>query len=99
PDFFDVKQFPLISFKSTSVKAGAAPGSYEGAGDLTMHGQTRPITFTLTGGKAAEFPRGGRRTRFSTELGLQRARFGNEKFKGALGDAVRVAVAFEGRRK
>src|SRR5258708_120777 len=48
-DFFNVKQFPALTFKSTGIKA--ADGNLEVTGDLTMHGETKPITFTLKGGK------------------------------------------------
>src|SRR5438552_5193570 len=46
PDFFSVKEFPTLSFKSTSVKA-AGENKMEVTGDLTIHGQTKPITVTL----------------------------------------------------
>src|SRR6476620_1597870 len=45
PDFFSAQEFPTITFKSTSVKAGA-DNKLEVTGDMTMHGQTKPITFT-----------------------------------------------------
>jgi polyisoprenoid-binding protein YceI len=96
-DFFNVKQFPTITFKSTSVKA--AKDGYEVTGDFTLHGVTKPITFTLTGGRKAEFPKGMQRTGFSTELTLKRADFGMDKFGGALGEEVYIAVSFEGVKK
>src|SRR5713226_2028376 len=77
PDFFNVKQFPTITFKSTMVKT--AEGGFEVTGDLTMHGETKPITFTLKGGKEAEFPKGVQRTGYSTELALKRSDFGINK--------------------
>jgi polyisoprenoid-binding protein YceI len=97
PDFFNVKQFPTITFKSTMVKP--AEGGFEVTGDLTMHGETKPITFTLKGGKEAEFPKGVQRTGFSTELTLKRSEFGINKFAGALGEEVQIAVSFEGTKK
>ena len=97
PDFFNVKQFPLLSFKSTSVKA--VKDGYEVTGDFSLHGQTQSITFTLMGGKKAEFPKGVQRTGFWTDLVLKRSDFGMEKFKGALGDEVHVSVSFEGVKK
>jgi len=97
PDFFNVKQFPALSFKSTSVKAGK--DGYEVTGDFTMHGVTKPISFTLVGGKKAEFPKGMQRTGFWTELTLKRSEFGMEKFTDMLGDEVHVAVTFEGTKK
>ena len=98
PDYFDAKQFSTITFKSTSVKAVAH--GYEVKGDFTMHGQTKPITFTLLGGKEAEFPKGTKRTGFTTDLKLKRSDYGMiDKMPGALGDEVPVSISFEGARK
>ena len=46
-DFFDVEKFPAITFKSTSVKE-VAKGKLEVAGDFTLHGMTKRITFPIT---------------------------------------------------
>src|SRR5258706_12580480 len=45
PDFFNAKQFPTIKFASTSVKK--TDKGYEVTGDLTLHGVTKPATFTI----------------------------------------------------
>jgi polyisoprenoid-binding protein YceI len=97
PDFFNSKQYPALTFKSTAVKA--VKDGYEVTGDFTLHGVTKPITFTLAGGKKAEFPKGMQRTGFSTELTLKRSEFGMDKFPDMLGDEVHVAVSFEGTKK
>lgn len=97
PDFFNAKQFPTISFKSTAVKA--VENGYQVTGDLTLHGTTKPITFNLIGGRTAEFPKGVQRIGFSTELVLKRADFGIDKFKEALGEEVYVSISFEGTKK
>ena len=47
-DFFDVAQFPKISFKSTSMKPGKVKGTYTLVGDLTMHGVTKSISLTAS---------------------------------------------------
>jgi polyisoprenoid-binding protein YceI len=99
PDFFNVKQFPAISFESTAVKA--IDKGYEVTGNLTMHGVTKPVTFSLLGGQKAEFPKGMQRTGFSTELIIKRSEFGvgKEQFANALGEDVHVAISFEGVQK
>ena len=97
PDFFNAKQFPAISFTSTSVKP--IEGGYEVTGDLTLHGETKPVTFSLKGGKTAEFPPGTKRTGYSTELVLKRSEFGVGKPMPALGDEVFVSISFEGTKK
>jgi polyisoprenoid-binding protein YceI len=98
PDFFNVKQFPAITFASTAVKA--IDGGYEVTGDLTMHGETRPVTFSLKGGKTAEFPPKVVRTGFTTsQIVLKRTDFGVGKPMPILGDEVYIAISFEGTKK
>jgi polyisoprenoid-binding protein YceI len=43
-DFFEVRQFPTATFKSTGIKQ-AAGGKYEITGNLTLHGVTKEIKF------------------------------------------------------
>jgi polyisoprenoid-binding protein YceI len=98
PDFFNVKQFPTISFTSTSVKP--IDGGYEVTGDLTIHGATKPVTFSLKGGASAEFPKGVSRTGFSTsQIVVKRSDFGVGKPMPILGDEVYVSISFEGTKK
>ncbi len=97
PDFFNVKQFPLMTFKSRSVKE--VKGGYQVTGDFTLHGQTKAITFLLQGGKDAQFPPGTKRTGFSTDLVLKRSDYGMDKMLQAVGDNVHIAVSFEGTKK
>jgi polyisoprenoid-binding protein YceI len=97
PDFFNAKQFPAITFASTSVTPIA--GGYEVTGNLTIHGTTKPITFALKGGRTAEFPKGTPRTGFSTELMLRRSDFGVGRPMPVVGDDVLVSISFEGTKK
>jgi polyisoprenoid-binding protein YceI len=97
PDFFNAKQFPAITFKSTAVKA--IKDGFEVTGDLTLHGETKPVRFALLGGRKAEFPKGVQRTGFAMELVLKRSEFGMTRFAEALGDEVHVAISFEGTKK
>jgi polyisoprenoid-binding protein YceI len=98
PDFFNAKQFPTISFKSTAVKV--TKGGYQVTGNLTLRGETKPVTFTLLGGKKAEFPKGVQRTGYTTDLTIKRSDFGMTKFgEPMLGDEVAISISFEGTRK
>jgi polyisoprenoid-binding protein YceI len=97
PDFFNVKQFPAITFKSTAVKA--VKDGFQVTGELTMHGVTKPVTFNLVGGRQAEFPKGVKRTGFSTELVVKRTEFGMDKATDAIGDEVHISISFEGTKK
>src|ERR1700746_2634739 len=47
PDFFDVEKFPTLTFKSTSFKKVEGK-KYKLAGDLTLHGVTKPIELDVT---------------------------------------------------
>lgn len=97
PDYFDTKQFPTITFKSTSVKATDA--GYDVTGDFTMHGKTKSITLKLEGGKEHEF-KGTKRVAFSTELSLKRSDFGFDPAAiGPIGDEALIMIDCEGVRK
>jgi polyisoprenoid-binding protein YceI len=45
-DFFDVEKYPVMNFKSTSIKP-AGKNKYKLTGDLTLHGITRAVTMDL----------------------------------------------------
>jgi polyisoprenoid-binding protein YceI len=94
PDYFNAKQFPALTFQSTKVKA--VDGGYEVAGDLTMHGVTKPITLKLDGGhQVVEFPKGTKRIGVTSEFTVKRSDFGMEVDPKALGDEVTVVVGIE----
>jgi polyisoprenoid-binding protein YceI len=46
PDFFDVDQNPLITFKSTKI-VQSGPNTFEVDGDFTIRGVTKPEKLTL----------------------------------------------------
>jgi polyisoprenoid-binding protein YceI len=97
PDYFDTKQFPTITFKSTSVKP--IDGGYEVAGDFTMHGKTNKVTLVMKGGKEHDF-KGTKRVAFSTELSLKRSDYGFDPAAiGPIGDEALVLIDCEGVRK
>ena len=92
PDFLNAREFPSISFKSTSVKA-ADGGKLEVAGTLSMHGQTKPVTATLEKiGTTAD------RIGFEGVMEVKRSDFGIKGVQG-VADEVRVIIAFEGVKK
>ncbi|HEY1628325.1 MAG TPA: YceI family protein [Tepidisphaeraceae bacterium] len=98
PDFFDVKQFPTISFKSTAVKK-TADKTYEVSGDLTLHGVTKPLTLTLN--KLAEGDKGamfGYRAGFEADFSVRRSDFGMTSLMNVVGDEVKLFVNLEGTK-
>lgn len=46
-DFFNVKKYPTITFKSTSIEETGEENRYKLTGDLTMHGVTKTVTMDL----------------------------------------------------
>ena len=57
-DFFNIEQFPNITFKSTKV-VSKGDGEFEVTGDLTMHGVTKAITLKTEVSPEVASPFGG----------------------------------------
>lgn len=94
PDFFDVKQFPTLSFKSTSVSK-TGDNTMSVTGDLTLHGVTKSITVPIefTGsGKMGNQARFG----FRADFKVDRTDFGIVKDpEPAIGNEIHIIVAIE----
>jgi polyisoprenoid-binding protein YceI len=98
PDFFDAKKFPTISFTSKSFKR-LDEDKYEVAGDLNLHGITRPLTVTVQHTGSGNDPWGGYRTGYETTFTIKRSDFGMTTMLNGVGDDVRITVSVEGIRK
>ena len=97
-DFFNVKEFPKIEFKSKQARRNGEKG-LEVAGELTLHGVTKVINVHLERVGSGKDPGGNVRTGYDGSFSLKRSDFGmNFGNDGALGDDVTVTVAFEGIR-
>lgn len=96
PDFFNAKQFPVIRFESTSVEKTGG-GTYEISGNLTMHGKTRPLSFTFDRMGTTEHPRkpGTMITGGTTSFTIKRTDFGIDYGVGAIGDEVKLMINVE----
>jgi polyisoprenoid-binding protein YceI len=75
PDFFDVAKYPTMTFKSTKV-TDVKGDTAKLHGDLTMHGETKPVVLDLEIGGVAPDPRGGSRAGFSATGVIKRKDFG-----------------------
>jgi len=74
-DFFDVEKFPTLSFKSTRVTA--RDGELAVEGDLTIHGVTRKVVFSVEGPTpAVKDPWGNTRVAISATTKINRKDFG-----------------------
>jgi polyisoprenoid-binding protein YceI len=75
-DFFDAEKFPFLSFRSTRItRSGEEELSV--AGDLTIHGVTRKVVFTVEGPTPpARDPWGNTRLGLSATTKINRKDFG-----------------------
>jgi polyisoprenoid-binding protein YceI len=74
-DFFDMANFPEISFRSTSVQA-TGESAYRVSGDLTMKGVTRPVNIDFEYTGAATDPFGNQRIGFEGSTTVNRKDWG-----------------------
>jgi len=73
-DFFDVAQFPKLTFKSSKIEKDG--DDYKVSGDLTIKGVTKSVTLEVEGGAVVKDPWGGTRTGFSAKTTINRKDFG-----------------------
>ncbi|HUJ60632.1 MAG TPA: YceI family protein [Kofleriaceae bacterium] len=104
PDFLDVAQFPHITFTSTKIER-RGDDAFELAGDLTIHGVTRPVAIAVEGGGVVKDPWGGTRTGFSGKTAISRKDFGmtwNVALEAGgivVGDKVEITLEIEAVHK
>jgi polyisoprenoid-binding protein YceI len=75
PDFFNAVQFPTMSFTSTAVSVNPA-GEGTVAGNLTLRGVTKPVTFKLKQVGFGNGPRGDTRVGYVATSVIKRSDFG-----------------------
>lgn len=97
PDFFNVKEFPEITFSTTKVsKTGKNTGTI--TGDFTMLGVTKSVTFDVTFNKMAPNPMSKVLTAgFSARGTIKRSAFGMKYALGGLSDQIKVFIEVEGK--
>lgn len=98
PDFFDVKQYPKITFASTSVKS-KGDDTFAITGDLTFHGVTKSITFDMEKLGEGTFDNFGHRAGFAGSFTIDRADYGVTAYDGMVGGEVELMLAVEGMKK
>jgi len=99
PDFFNVAEYPTITFVSTGVSRSSAT-SYSVTGNLTMHGVTKPVTLAVTA--SLPFPHaGGIRRGIEATTSVNRKDFGLRwEFPGegagvVVGDNIQITIDAE----
>ncbi|NMR28862.1 YceI family protein [Crystallibacter degradans] len=73
-DFFDVEQFPHMTFKANQVQG--SPEEFKLGGELTIKDTTKPVTFAVEFGGMAVDPFGSTRAGFSASTQISRKEFG-----------------------
>jgi polyisoprenoid-binding protein YceI len=73
-DFFDAETYPTIDFVSTGVRFEG--GDFLVDGNLTMHGVTKPVTFTVEFGGFGTDPYGNYKAGASAKAVIDREDFG-----------------------
>ena len=76
PEFFDMKRYPEMKFKSTSVET-AGPGKMKVTGDLTINATTRPVVLDVDGPTPAiRDPQGREKVGINATTKISRKEFG-----------------------
>ena len=94
-DYFDIAQFPTITFKSNKLKfnGDAVVGA---EGELTMRGVTKPVVLSVADFKCAIHP-ATKKPACGAEVtaNVKRSEFGMIKNQASTGDDVLIAIAIE----
>ncbi len=99
-DFFDVETYPHLVFKASRI-ASRRGNEFKLAGDLTLHGVTRPVVLDVVEEGRAKDPWGGERLGFSATTKVKRSDFGltwNQALETGgvvVGDEIKVPLELE----
>ncbi len=99
-DFFSAKQFPVITFKSTEVKAKAGKKDVlEVTGDLELHGVKKSITVDVEITGRAKGKQGESLIGFESIFTVKRSEFGMTYGMGPVSDEIRLIVSIEAKHE
>ena len=98
-DFFNVAEFPRMTYKSTNVKfSGDNPSEVEG--QLTLLGVTKPVNIKIDRWACREHPMSKRAMCGGNASGsFKRSDFGMKYGIPNLGDEIRLMINFEGYKE
>jgi polyisoprenoid-binding protein YceI len=99
-DFFDFAKFPTATFKSRKIEKGGAPDTLKVAGDLSVHGITKPVVLDVTINKVGINPRNQVPTvGFEAMATLKRSDFGLGLYVPQVSDEIRIHITAEAAEK
>jgi polyisoprenoid-binding protein YceI len=103
-DFFDVENHPTLTYKSTNI-VKKDEDEYTVTGDLTLHGVTRPETFTVTFEGQGKDPWGNEKVGFGAEGKINRSDYGLT-YNAALetggvlvGDQIKISIQVQASKQ
>ncbi|SIS64286.1 YceI family protein [Salimicrobium flavidum] len=103
-DFFDVENYPYVTFKATDIKEKSKE-RYDVTGDFTMRGVTKPVTFDVTFEGVAKDPMTGEEAAgFTGSTAISREDFGVtwnaalETGGVVIGDEVKINIEIQIRK-
>jgi polyisoprenoid-binding protein YceI len=98
-DFFDAAQFGTATFTSTKVEA-AGEGRLKVAGELTIHGVTKPAILDVTVNKIGEHPmKKVPAAGFDATTKVLRTQFGVGLYAPNVSDEIRIDITVEATQK
>ena len=102
-DFLNVRRNPVIVFEATEFNPGNDDGRGTLTGNLTLLGETHPVTLNVVVNKQDRYPFGHRRETLgiSAQATIYRSRWGMDYGAAGnlVGDEVRLRFEFEALRK
>lgn len=97
-DFFNVEEFPAMTFKSTSIKV-TGKDKADITGNLTLLGVTKPVVLHVTHNKSGKHPFGEKYiSGFTATADIKRSDFGMDYGLPMIGDDVSILIEVEGIR-
>jgi len=98
PDFLNVVEFPEMKYESTSVSLTDSGGTVEG--NLTLMGQSKPVTLTITAWNCGEHPFNQKAMcGFDAQTTIKRSDWGVNYGIPAIGEEMKLMIELEGYKQ
>ncbi len=92
--YFDVATYPNMTFQSTKI-SGTDPKHFTIYGDLTMHGQTRPVALNAGVAGAGKSPRGRSIIAYAATGTIDRTQWGMGFGPVIVGNSIDISLNVE----
>ena len=98
PDFFNVVQFPELTFKGSKVVA-KGDNKFAVTGEMAIHGKKKEMTIEVTRTGKGKDPWGNQREGLEAKFQIKRSDFGMSYMEKLLSDEVDIYFSTEGIQK